>query len=253
MLLDDVFSALDAGTSKLVFEKCIKGDILNGRTVILVTHQIHLVSKAASKIILLEDGRIISNTAPEALPIEMMNVLDEAVETKADAEEEAKIANEEIALAQEDPKPNNSAKKDKKPAAKLVVEEERAIGRVPKTLVFKYMQSFGGIGIVFILLLFTLIDEGASILSTLFIGLWADAYSKPGEVNVNWWLTMYALVLLGTTVTSVGTYLCWYIATWLSARRLHNQLAKAVLFSPVRFFDTTPVGRILNRFSKDVK
>jgi ABC-type multidrug transport system fused ATPase/permease subunit len=39
VLLDDILSALDANTSKLVAEKCIKGDVLAGRTVVLVTHQ----------------------------------------------------------------------------------------------------------------------------------------------------------------------------------------------------------------------
>jgi ABC-type nitrate/sulfonate/bicarbonate transport system ATPase subunit len=39
VLLDDVLSALDAGTSKLVVEKCLKGEVLAGRTVVLVTHQ----------------------------------------------------------------------------------------------------------------------------------------------------------------------------------------------------------------------
>ena len=39
VLLDDILSALDAGTSKMVLEKCIKGAVLEKRTVVLVTHQ----------------------------------------------------------------------------------------------------------------------------------------------------------------------------------------------------------------------
>lgn len=39
VLLDDILSALDAGTSKMVLEKCIKGVVLKKRTVVLVTHQ----------------------------------------------------------------------------------------------------------------------------------------------------------------------------------------------------------------------
>lgn len=39
VLLDDILSALDAGTSKMVLEKCIKGEVLEKRTVVLVTHQ----------------------------------------------------------------------------------------------------------------------------------------------------------------------------------------------------------------------
>lgn len=37
-----------------------------------------------------------------------------------------------------------------------------------------------------------------------------------------------------------------------SAKFLHNKLLYCVLRSQLRFFETTPVGRILNRFSKDM-
>lgn len=37
-----------------------------------------------------------------------------------------------------------------------------------------------------------------------------------------------------------------------AARILHDQLFSAMLHSPMRFFDVTPIGRILNRFSKDM-
>lgn len=37
-----------------------------------------------------------------------------------------------------------------------------------------------------------------------------------------------------------------------SAKYLHNKLLYCVLRSQLRFFETTPIGRILNRFSKDM-
>ena len=37
-----------------------------------------------------------------------------------------------------------------------------------------------------------------------------------------------------------------------SSRRLHDAMMLAVLKAPVRFFDTNPVGRVLNRFSRDI-
>ncbi|CDO75388.1 hypothetical protein BN946_scf185012.g5 [Trametes cinnabarina] len=43
LLLDDILAALDVHTSRHIVEKCLKGDILRGRTIILVTHNVAMV------------------------------------------------------------------------------------------------------------------------------------------------------------------------------------------------------------------
>lgn len=36
------------------------------------------------------------------------------------------------------------------------------------------------------------------------------------------------------------------------SKKLHESMAKSVIRSPMTFFETTPVGRIINRFSSDM-
>jgi len=42
------------------------------------------------------------------------------------------------------------------------------------------------------------------------------------------------------------------VATLKAATKLHGKMLSNILLSPMAFFDTTPLGRVLNRFSKDM-
>lgn len=52
---------------------------------------------------------------------------------------------------------------------------------------------------------------------------------------------------MSTLAVSVG------LATLVAATRLHKTMLRGIMHAPLNFFDTTPVGRILARFSSDVE
>ena len=85
----------------------------------------------------------------------------------------------------------------------------------------------------------------------------------------NWWLTMLSHMSYENqrSIASVGTYSGLVAGAWIlatirmfilfffllkSSEKLHDVITQAVIKSPVLFFDTNPVGRIMNRFSKDI-
>ena len=65
-------------------------------------------------------------------------------------------------------------------------------------------------------------------------------------------LLVYGSIVTGSLLLTLLSFFCFYLATLRASENLHDQMTKAVLKAPVLFFDTNPVGRILNRFSKDI-
>ena len=69
--------------------------------------------------------------------------------------------------------------------------------------------------------------------------------------DTNFWLAGYALLGLASFLLLSLRALLYARFLKGAAQRLHAQALKGVLRSPVAFFDTTPAGRILNRFAQD--
>ncbi|EXJ83852.1 hypothetical protein A1O1_07480 [Capronia coronata CBS 617.96] len=62
----------------------------------------------------------------------------------------------------------------------------------------------------------------------------------------------FAFGIGGAGLVVVQTLLLWIFCSIEASRKLHDRMAYAIFRSPMSFFDTTPVGRILNRFSSDI-
>lgn len=254
VLLDDVLSALDAGTIKTVVQKCIKGEVLRDRTVVLVTHHVSLVAASAQQIVVLHDGFLVSAGPPALFPDLLSSDKSENIEV-AESEVITRMAAESLALNGVSNDLTVPAVQDRTSSkkGKLVLEEERAVGRVPKKLVMEYLKQMGGPFMLLLLIASCIAMELVSLSISFFVGLWSDAYRHPEEVNVNHWLAGYAAIICLNSLVTAFTYGLSYWAQWIAARIFHEKLVKAILFAPVRFFDTTPIGRIINRFSKDIK
>ncbi|SCV71041.1 BQ2448_3803 [Microbotryum intermedium] len=58
LLLDDVLSAVDAHTASHIFNKCLKGPLMEGRTILLVSHHVQLTAPGVDFVVSLDNGRV---------------------------------------------------------------------------------------------------------------------------------------------------------------------------------------------------
>lgn len=138
--------------------------------------------------------------------------------------------------------------------AKLISKEGSEVGNVKFTVYWDYAKSIGIIMSVTVILL-SASSQGFLIGNSIWLSVWtSDASSDPQGVDaaVGKYLGVYAalgvcsliLTLIGALVLSLGSV--------YASRVLHSRMLGNVLRAPMAFFDTTPIGRIINRFSKDI-
>jgi ABC-type multidrug transport system fused ATPase/permease subunit len=238
VLMDDVLSALDAYTSKYIVDNLFQSDLVKDRTIVLVTHHVQLLRQVASFIVhLSSDGTIASQG-----DIETAIRLDPELEKEL--EEDGKEIEKEDGYEKENMEEDEA--KDQKPAAKLVLEEEKAVGRIQFKTLSIFLQALGGvtfwtlwpIGMVFVELVY------AS--APLILGRWASAYATakdPRDVSVGYWLGLYTCFVVGQAIVWNIVNVTFIFAGIKASRALHERLVKAIFGTNLRFFDATPVGR----------
>jgi ATP-binding cassette subfamily C (CFTR/MRP) protein 1 len=135
------------------------------------------------------------------------------------------------------------------PGARLVVVEDRAEGGISSTLYRDYLGTMGG-AVVVVLLLALLAYHTLVLTTTWFLARWSeDAYHQPQA----FYLRRYAALVLASLCMQ-GLYQgVWAVGGLRVARKLHERMLAAVVRSPVSFFDSTPAGRITNRFTGDIE
>ena len=65
-------------------------------------------------------------------------------------------------------------------------------------------------------------------------------------------LAVYGSLVGAALIFALFRAFAFLLASLRCSECLHDKMVAAVLHAPILFFDTNPVGRILNRFSKDV-
>lgn len=236
---------MDAHVGKALFENCING-FLKTKTRVLVTHQLHFIDKA-DLIVLMDDGRIIGKGSFN----DLLRSSKEFATMMASFQMVVPKNLEGLSTSKkliEDRSENLISTSEYSPPTALIVSEERALGTVSFKVLSDYMYYFGGIPVILFLLFHAGISNCARVFTDQWIVFWAsDKYVATAE--------MYIWLYAGLAVVQMFFTVCYGLVTATfgskASKQIHNEALKKIYISPVSFFDSTPIGRITSRFSRD--
>ena len=245
ILMDDPLSAVDAHVGRHIFDNAICG-LLKNKCRILATHQLHVLNRC-DRIIWMQEGHVeavdtfanlINNN--EAFQKLMAST---AQEEKADKVE---AINEDHA---EDDKKDAKKRKNNKRGAALMQQEERAVKSVSWNVYVAYARASGSVLVAPMVFMLLVISQGANITTSLWLSWWTS--NKFGFTEGQYIGAYVALGVVQALLMFLFAVSLTISGTKASRVMLHNAMTR-VLRAPMSFFDTTPLGRITNRFAKDV-
>ncbi|KAM9316943.1 ATP-binding cassette sub-family C member 5 [Gastrophryne carolinensis] len=273
-ILDDPLSALDAHVGNHIFNSAIKKH-LKSKTILFITHQLQYLVDC-DDVIYMKEGCITERGTHEELIklhgeyATMFNnfQLGDAPHIEVSLK---KNVSSSLKKPLEKGNKSGSVKKEKtkeKEAGQLMQMEEKGKGSVPWSVYGDYIQAAGGpLAFLFIMALFV-VNVG----STAFSNWWLSYWIKQGSGNTSvvvqnetvisnsmkdnphvlYYTRIYALSMAVMLILKAVRGIVFVKGTLRASSKLHDELFRRILRSPMKFFDTTPTGRILNRFSKDM-
>ncbi|KAK4455830.1 hypothetical protein QBC34DRAFT_388031 [Podospora aff. communis PSN243] len=126
-------------------------------------------------------------------------------------------------------------------------------GKVKWSVYLEYAKT-SNLGAVAVYMITLITAQAAQIAGSFWLKEWADKNTETGRnPDVGKYIGIYFAFGIGAAgLTAVQTLILWIFCSIEASRKLHERMATAIFRSPMSFFDVTPAGRILNRFSSDI-
>ncbi|XP_076438353.1 ATP-binding cassette sub-family C member 3-like [Babylonia areolata] len=289
-LLDDPLSAVDSRVGKHIFRKVIGASgMLKNKTRVLVTHGIHWLPMCDS-IVVMEEGHIVQsgtyeqllkhdgpfaqflktylrqdthNLDPEIQKIlSQMHVRVENITSDGmtSADEDKDRLRKKSTRPRERAEEGEAITRGQRFKGQLVQAERSQTGQIKGFVLKQLLRAFGvgaaGMSLA-LLVMFNALGVGANI----WLSRWTEdpLLRRPRHNDTEVFrqrTAVYVGVYAGLgglqavmTLFFVGII---YLNMITASKHLHSNMLNSLLHQPMRFFDTNPVGRILNRFSRDV-
>ncbi|VDC03809.1 unnamed protein product [Peniophora sp. CBMAI 1063] len=247
VLLDDILAALDVHTARWIVDKCLMGDLVRGRTVILVTHNIALVGPIADFVVALgNNGSIAARGSYKEVLSKDKELAHEAVQ------EEEKLARVEEEVEEFVDADEQEMASD----GKLIVKEEVAEGHVSLHALTLFWGALGGRHPILFWATFlggVFSYHALSSLQSFWLGRWAEAYTRPEPVDVKYYMGVFLLLVFVGVSSYLAARTSYAFGVIRSAKKVHAILINSILSTTLRWLDQTPVSRVITRCTKDIK
>uniref|UniRef100_A0AAA9TD18 Multidrug resistance-associated protein 4 n=1 Tax=Bos taurus TaxID=9913 RepID=A0AAA9TD18_BOVIN len=266
-LLDDPLSAVDVGVSGHLFKQCIR-QALKEKITILVTHQLQYL-KDASQILILKDGKVMQKGTFAEFSKSGIDFEDIIFWEKVEKAEPSPGPGTLTLISESSVQSQPSSRPSLKDAAPEDQDTEniqvtlplegRLVGRVG----FKTYENYFTAGVHwFIIIYLILVNIGAQVNKNIYFGFgkWTEypichGIWKGRVIEIpdsGWYLTVHSVLTIGIILFGITKSLLMFYVLVNSSQTLHNKMLESIFRAPMLFFDRNPIGRILNRFSKDI-
>uniref|UniRef100_A0A4W5R9U8 ATP-binding cassette, sub-family C (CFTR/MRP), member 3 n=1 Tax=Hucho hucho TaxID=62062 RepID=A0A4W5R9U8_9TELE len=135
---------------------------------------------------------------------------------------------------------------------KLIQAETTETGRVKSKVFWEYVKAVGPLLTLFICFLYGC-QNAAAIGANVWLSQWTnDAAQNMTQENISMRVGVYAALGIAQGILVMVSSFTLAMGNIGAARKLHYALLDNKFHTPQSFFDTTPIGRVINRFSKDI-
>uniref|UniRef100_A0AAQ5ZZ95 ATP-binding cassette, sub-family C (CFTR/MRP), member 9 n=1 Tax=Amphiprion ocellaris TaxID=80972 RepID=A0AAQ5ZZ95_AMPOC len=231
VFLDDPFSALDIHLSDhLMQEGILKFLQDDKRTVVLVTHKLQYLIHA-DWIIAMKDGSVLREGTLKDIQTHDVELYDHWKTLMNRQDQEL----EKVNISQPTYDDNMSMTTNRR-------------SKIPWKVCWCYLSS-GGFFMVFLMVSSKLLKHSVIVTIDYWLALWTS--SKTNQSQDSYYLTVFIILCAAGITLCLITSLTVEFLGLSAATNLHHNLLNKIIHAPIRFFDITPLGQILNRFSAD--
>ncbi|KAK3822385.1 MAG: P-loop containing nucleoside triphosphate hydrolase protein [Linnemannia gamsii] len=258
-LLDDPLSAVDAQVDQQLWQNLIGLDgLLKGKTRLLVTHGVHHLGKV-DQIVIIKEGRIFAKgTYDQLLSAGSLasQELSLSVETISSGERVTPAAVAVVAVSTDrvEEIDDVSEAKDKEGQysdGQLIQKEEYTHGGAGWKEFLSYAKA-ASYFLSFSSMALFIFSQAVQLGISIWLQKWTERPFDNQLTHLGLFLGVYAAMVVAYASSDVLVHYIVFVTSGLrAATLLHNNLLARIIRLPMSFFGSTPVGRIVNRFSTD--